>query len=90
MSRPGFDSLRNFVAHEIDMITSEYAQAFFKSDDREQAQSSGSKTYRVRQTTVGPEKSSKSDSLSTSSNSESSKTAGMTNPRSRPSFSDSI
>ena len=30
MSRPGFDSLRDFVAHEIDMMSSEYAQAFFK------------------------------------------------------------
>ena len=69
MSRPGFDSLRDFVAHEIDMMTSEYAQAFFKSDDKEQAQSSGSKTYRVRQTTIGPEKRTKSDSSSTSSNS---------------------
>ena len=69
MSRPGFDSLRHFVAHEIDMMTSEYAQAFFKSTDKEQAQSSSSKTYRVRQTTVGPEKRTKSDSSSTSSNS---------------------
>ena len=69
MSRPGFDSLRDFVAHEIDMMTSEYAQAFFKSDDKEHAQSSGSKTYRVRQTTVGPEKRTKSGSSSTSSNS---------------------
>ena len=69
MSRPGFDSLREFVAHEIDMMTSEYAQAFFKSDDKEHAQSSGSKTFRVRQTTVGSEKRSKSDSSSTSSNS---------------------
>ena len=68
MSRPGFDSLRDFVAHEIDMMTSEYAQTFFKSDNKEQVQSSGSKTYRVRQTTFGPEKRTKSDSLSTSSN----------------------
>ena len=52
MSHQSFDSLRDFVAYEIDMMTSEYEQAFSKSDDKEQAQSSGSKTYRVRQTTV--------------------------------------
>ena len=68
MSRPGFDSLQDFVAHEIDMMPSEYAQAFFKSNKKEQAQFSGSKTYRVHQKTVGPEKRTKSDSLSTSSN----------------------
>ena len=32
LSRPGLESLRSFVVHEIDMMTSDYAQAFFKGD----------------------------------------------------------
>ena len=35
LSRPGFDSLRDFVVHEIRMMTLDYAQAFFRSDNKE-------------------------------------------------------
>ena len=52
LSRPGFDSLREFVVHEIRMMTSDYAQAFFRSDNKEGQASSRSKGYRVRQVTV--------------------------------------
>ena len=30
---PGFDSLRKFVPHELHLMSSDYAQTFFKSDD---------------------------------------------------------
>ena len=52
LSRPGFDSLQNFVVHEIKMMTSDYAQAFFRSDNKEGQTSSRSKGYRVRQAAV--------------------------------------
>ena len=53
LNQPSFDSLRNFVVHEIDVMTSDYAQAFFKSDEREVAREpSGAKTFRVRQVAV--------------------------------------
>ena len=56
MRHPGFESLRDFVVHEIDMMTSECAQAFFK-DEKEgtREQSSGAKVYRVRQVAVDVE-----------------------------------
>ena len=31
---PGFDSLRKCVTHELDLMTSDYAQTFFESDDK--------------------------------------------------------
>ena len=53
LNQPSFDSLRNFVVHEIGVMTSDYAQAFFKSDEREVAREpSGAKTFRVRQVAV--------------------------------------
>ena len=56
MSHPGFESLRDFVVHEINMMTSECAQAFFK-DEKEgtREQSSGARDYRVRQVAVDVE-----------------------------------
>ena len=55
LSRPGFDSLRDFVGHEIKLVTSDYAQVFFKSDnkDKEEQSSFHSIGYRVHQVTVG-------------------------------------
>ena len=32
LNRPGFESLRNFVLRELNVMTSYYAQAFFKTD----------------------------------------------------------
>ena len=35
LNQPSFESLRKFVVHEINVTTSDYAQAFFKSEDPE-------------------------------------------------------
>ena len=57
LSEPGFDSLREFDVHEISIMTSEYAQAFFKQDEKDGSReaSAGSKDYRVRQVVVRTE-----------------------------------
>ena len=34
LNQPSFESLRKFVVHEINVTTSDYAQAFFKSEDK--------------------------------------------------------
>ena len=49
--QPGFESQRKFIVHEIAMMVSEYAQAFFKQDEKEGPRDSGtsSKDFRVRQ-----------------------------------------
>ena len=55
LNRPGFDSLRKFVVHELSVMTSDYAQSFFKSDEKEKprADSGGSRgPVRVRQVAV--------------------------------------
>ena len=53
LNQPSFDSLRNFVVHEIGVMTSDYAQAFSKSDEREVARApSDAKIFRVRQVAV--------------------------------------
>ena len=50
LNQPSFESLRSFVVHEIQVMTSDYAQAFFKSDEHEVLLvRTGSKTFRVRQ-----------------------------------------
>jgi len=53
LSHPGFEPLREFVSHEIKLMTSKYAQAFFKPN--KEAQASRSKSYHVRFVTVGPQ-----------------------------------
>ena len=35
LNKPGFESLRRFVVHELGVMTSDYAQTFFKSEDKE-------------------------------------------------------
>ena len=52
---PGFDSLRDFVVHELNTMTSDYAQAFFKSDEKDGSREStgGTKNVRVRQVAYG-------------------------------------
>ena len=37
LNQPSFESLRRFVVHEIKMTTADYAQACFKSDDRDKS-----------------------------------------------------
>ena len=54
LSRPGFESLHCFVVHEIDMMTSDYAQAFFKDEkDSSREQSFNFRELRVRLVAVG-------------------------------------
>ena len=51
LNQPSFESLRKFVVHEINVTTSDYAQTFFKSEDKEKSREpqSGRSEYRVRQ-----------------------------------------
>jgi len=51
MNRPGFDSLRKIVVHELNVMTSDYAQIFFKQDDKEKSRDNGKErgSIRVRQ-----------------------------------------
>ena len=51
LNQPSFESLRKFVVHEINVTTSDYAQAFFKSDHKEKSREpqSGRSEFRVRQ-----------------------------------------
>ena len=55
MNSPGFDSLRDFIVHALSTMTSDYAQAFFKSDDKDGSREStgGTKNVRVRQVAYG-------------------------------------
>ena len=64
LNQPSFESLRSFVVHEIQVRTSDYAQAFFKSDEREvqrERSCTGSKTFRVRQVDIEEGINSRSD-----------------------------
>ena len=51
MSQPGFESLCEFIVHEIAMMAFEYAQAFFKQEKKEGPRDfgTGSKDFRVHQ-----------------------------------------
>ena len=51
LNQPSFESLRKFVVHEINVTTSDYAQAFFKLEDKEKSREpqSGRSEFRVRQ-----------------------------------------
>ena len=51
LNKPGFESLRRFVVHELGVITSDYAQTFFKSEDKEKTRETngGRNSVRVRQ-----------------------------------------
>ena len=35
LNHPGFDSLREFITHELSVVTSHYAQTFFKNDEKD-------------------------------------------------------
>jgi len=54
LNRPGFDSLRDFIVHELSVMTSVYAQTFFKSDEKEKPREFGGAhgPVRVRQVAV--------------------------------------
>ena len=59
MNQPEFESLRECIVHELNIITSDYAQSFFKSDDKDGASGSGNElmALRVRQVAVNGERS---------------------------------
>ena len=42
LNRPGFEALRGFVAHELSVSTSDFAQTFFGSDDKSKSREAGS------------------------------------------------
>ena len=54
LNQPGFESLREFVVYELHIMTSDYAQSFFKLDDKDKASGSGNghMAFRVRQVAV--------------------------------------
>ena len=65
LNRPGFDSLRQFVVHELNVMRSEYAQTFFKDEKDKPRDSGGAKgSIRTRQVTV---KSNENQTLQTNS-----------------------
>ena len=51
LNKPGFESLRRFVVHELVVMTSDYAQTFFKTEDKEKTRetSGGRNLVCVRQ-----------------------------------------
>ena len=55
LNRPGFDSLRRFILHELSVMSSDYAQTFFKSGedkDKSRGSSGWRGPVRVRQVAV--------------------------------------
>ena len=58
LNQPGCESLREFVVHELNLMTSDYAQSFLKSDDKDRASGScnGHRALHVRQVTVKGER----------------------------------
>ena len=52
LNRPGFDSLRKYIVHKLNVMSSDNAQTFFESDDKEKLRDSsyGRGPVRVRQT----------------------------------------
>ena len=57
LNQPGFEFLREFVVYELNIMTSDYAQSFFKSDDKDRASGSGNghMAFRVRQVSINGE-----------------------------------
>ena len=51
-NKPGFDSLRNFVGHELKIMTSVYAQTFFKQNKKSGEFGNSRNTVHVRQAVV--------------------------------------
>ena len=49
---PGFDSLHKFAAHELHLMSSDYAQTFFKSDDKPRDSTFGRGPVKVRSVNI--------------------------------------
>ena len=54
LNHPGFDSLREFILHELSVMSSDYAQTFFRSEEKDKPRDSGygRASVRVRQVAV--------------------------------------
>ena len=54
LNHPGFDSLREFISHELNVRSSDYAQTFFRSGEKDKPRDSGygRASVRVRQVAV--------------------------------------
>ena len=54
LNHPGFGSLREFITHELSVMTSNYAQTFFKNDEKDKRRDFKSvrDSFRVRQLAV--------------------------------------
>ena len=54
LNHPGFDSLREFITHELSVMTSYYAQTFFKNDEKDKPRDFKSvrDSFRVQQLAV--------------------------------------
>jgi len=48
MNRPGFESLRELVMRKLNVMTSDYAQAFFKQDNKEKSRDNGKERGSIR------------------------------------------
>ena len=81
LNKPGFDSLRNFVGHELKIMTSEYAQTFFKQNKKSGEFGNSRNTVHVRQSVV---QSNDAKSQTVLSKAESSKSNGFNSNRKLP------
>ena len=74
LNKPGFDSLRNFVGHELKIMISEYAETFFKQNEKSGEFGNSRNTVHVRQSVV---QSNNAKSQTVSSKAESPKSNGF-------------
>ena len=81
LNKPGFDSLRNFVGHELKIMTSEYAQMFFKQNEKSGEFGNSRNTVHVCQFIV---KSNDAKSQTVSSKAESPNSNGFKSNRKLP------
>ena len=81
LNKPGFDSLRNFVGHELKIMTSEYAQTFFKQNEKSGEFGNSRNTVHVRQSVF---QSNDAKSQTVSSKAEFSKSNGFNSNRKLP------
>ena len=81
LNKHGFDSLRNFIGHELKIMTSEYAQTFFKQNGKSGEFGNSRNTVHVRQSVV---QSNDAKSQTVLSKAESSKSNGFKSNRELP------
>ena len=81
LNKPWFDSLRNFVGHELKIMTSEYAQTFFKQNEKSGKFGNNRNTVHICQSVV---QSNDAKSQTVSSKAESPKSNGFNSNRKLP------